>query len=303
MTRPARISPAALLAAALLAAAPGLAAPTPPAPTPDAGDAPLRGPTVQPAPAPRTLVQRDLAGKLIPLDTHPAEAAVRLLDLDPATRAKVDAILLERSRLLDALVTENFELLVRLNAARESGRHEEAARLFRELSAKARPLRDRGPLARELMAVLSPEQAAELRRLIQEYWQAAVKEELEAKHAAAAGENPDDHTPVDDPAPADLRAAARDEMHAIVRGEIRRAYERTIASAAREFDELIKDLRLTPEQESQVRKIVGDSFQRTYGKATQAERIQVFWQVYSLLDDDQKAELLRRLGHPAQPQR
>lgn len=303
MTRPIAAS---ILTACLLTAAAAPVTAEPPAsknaPAP-ADKAVLRGPGVTETPAAPSLVQRDFAGRIVELDMHPAEAAVRLLDLDKATAAKVDTILLERSAMLDKLVADNLELLVRLQGARESGDTQQTAALFQQLSAKAQPLRDRGQLAQELMTVLNNDQDAELRRLMQEYWRAVVKQELDDKRAAQTMDP--DAEPDATAAPsrreqrADTRDAMRQEMQQIIGGEIRRAYERTIGSAAREFDNLIKDLNITPEQESKIRKLVGDSFQRTYGKATAAERTKVFWEVYSVLDDAQKAEVVRRLGsHP-----
>src|SRR5690606_30304765 len=100
----------------------------------------------------------------------------------------------------------------------------------------------------------------------------------------------------------DARDALRREMANIVGGEIRRSYERTIGAAARDFDRLLQDLNVTPEQDAQIRRIVGDSFQRNAGKSTPQERAKVFAEVYKLLDNQQKAEVLRRLGPHAQQQ-
>lgn len=262
----------------------------------DAADAaPLRGPAVDTtAKAAPSLVQRDFAGRIVKLDIPPAEAAAKLMTLDDDARAQVDRILLERSRILDKIVTDNLELLVRLQGAREGGEREEVARVFQELSAKAQPLRDRGQLAQELLGVLPDEQGRELRRLMQEYWQAIVKQELDDKKNPG-GVMDDAAAPAANPR-RDNREVMRQEMLAVVGGEIRRAYERTIGSAARDFDTLLAELNVTPEQESRIRKIVGDSFQASYGKATVQERTAVFAKVYEVLDEQQKTEVIRRLG-------
>jgi hypothetical protein len=305
-----------LLAVAALAGAPSPAAAQPPgkapapapstpparaaAPSDDA--APLRGPAVSIPDSRPTLVQRDLSGRVVRLDTQPAEAAVRLLPLDDATRAKVDAILLERSAILDRIVTGNLELLARLESARDGADPAERARLTRELAEKSAPLVQRGPLAAELIRALPAEQGAELRRLVQEYWK-AIADEAAARPASEPAMAPDHDAADEPPAPAaggrgeaDRRRAMRDEVLRMTGAEVRRAFQRTIGAQARDFDALIRDLNLSPEQESKVRQVVGDSFQRTYGKATPQERAQVFWRVYRLLDAQQQRDLLARVG-------
>lgn len=277
----------AALTASLLASA---ALATPPA-------APvLSGPKVQtPASnAKPTLVRRDFSGKLVRLDVHPAEAAVKLLTLDDQTRAKVDAILLERSRLLDQLVTENLPLLVQLQSARASGDKKAAARCLAQLSEKAQPLRDRGQLAQQLLAVLPPEQGRQLKSLIQEYWAELVREELASK----AGEQP---TPDPSPRRADMRQVMRQQLLAIAGDEIRRAYERTISARAADFNDLLKDLNLTAEQESRIRKIVGDAFQNTGGNPTPQDHARAFAQVWPILDQSQQTALIRRLNPAPEP--
>src|SRR5262249_2250392 len=136
---------------------------------------------------------------------------------------KVDAIILERSKMLDQLVTDNLELLVKLQGAREGGDKTAAATLRKELSEKATPLIQRGPIATEIAGVLSKEQGTEPRGLRQEYWQAIVAEDT-AKPASQR-EADDDQAMLTDPhAPAhtppsnpirDRKAAMRDEVLAM----------------------------------------------------------------------------------------
>ncbi len=129
--------------------------------------------------------------------------------------------------------------------------------------------------------------------MIQEYWKAVVDEDL-AKPAAERERAP--LRPTKAPAWTISARPPRTEFARLAGQEIKSAYERTIGQQSRDFDALISQLGLTPEQESKVRKIVGDSFNKTYGKAAAPERAQVFWKVYAELDATQKQQVLDRIG-------
>src|SRR5689334_3113710 len=82
---------------------------------------PLRGPALKDQPAKATLIERDFAGKLKRPDIPVEEAALPLLNLDAESRARVDAALAARAQVLDQIVVDNLELVVRLHNARQSG--------------------------------------------------------------------------------------------------------------------------------------------------------------------------------------
>lgn len=266
----------------------------------DGAPSSLAGPRVATPEARPTLIRRDAAGKVEPLEVQPAEAAAHLLKLDPAVRAEVDRILRERAAILDTIVADNLRIIVQAAGARESGDAAEAARLFRELSEKAGPLRARGPLQRELAAVLPEAEAAELRRLILEYTQARMAD-LAASPAAGAAEAMDQGAeaggaPKGGPGGRAGRGAdpLRQEMTRLIGVEIKRSYERVVGQQAADFDTLLRELNVTPEQESTIRKVVSDSFIANYGKTTAAERARVFATVYAELDEAQRATLAER---------
>jgi hypothetical protein len=283
-----------------------------PAPDKPANDSPLSGPEVKAQTGNKTLVERDFAGKLKRVEVHPAEAAVKLLNLDEPTRAKVDAVLAQRAATMDGIVRDNLKTIVQLAGARESGNRTELQRLMRELGEAAKPLRDRGALLNELVAALPEAEGKQLKAIVTEYFGALVQEraeeaksaDREAKPTGEMEKRPDTDTPGEtganprrnrprggSPSAAGGMAA---EIAAIAGGELKRAYERVVGQRSKDFDELIKTLNLTPEQEGKVRKLVGDSFTATYGKASPAEKAKVFLQVYALLDEDQKATLAKR---------
>ncbi len=278
-----------------LLAAPALAQPSG-APAPETAPV-LAGPKVSPASSKPTLVERGFDGKVKRLDIPPAEAAVKLVDLDDATRRRVDDILLERAIALDKIVRENLLTIVNLSNAFKAGNKADAQALLKELADKSEALRARGKLMEEFADVLPAAKLAEAKGLVQEYWQAVVQEvrdggdrEMDATAKETGDAGKPDRPAAQDRAPG---AILRAEGLAVIGREIKRSYERVVTAGVKELDEFIKRLDLAPEQEAQVRRLTQDYFQKTAGKPTQAQRTELFLQVYTLLNDDQRKELLK----------
>ncbi len=248
------------------------------------GQSPLAGPSVQrkgSQPA-KTLVERDFEGKIKKIDVPPPEAAARLLDLDEAARKKIDDIITQRHAILDKIVADNLRLIVELAGARESGNREDAARLLAELTEQAQPLRDLGPLQRQIQGALTKEQVDQFVKLTQEYTNALVEEaQAEAKKTGADFK---------------MREFIRSQILAAVGGEVRRSYERVVGQRAADFEALLKSLNLSQEQESKIRRIAADSFQKTYGKESPAERARVIALVFRELDEGQRKSLLKQFA-------
>lgn len=311
--------------------------PTPPAapPTPAPREPSLGGPKVTEQAARPTLIHRELDGSIKRLDTAPAEAAVRLLKLDDATRAKVDAILAEQSAAWDALIRTNLKDVARIaqefadlragqapskepakapssapapdndsmtaptapttpRTTRRAalGKAADLLRDLRELLAREpeappgtterpRSLTARGPLATQLAAGLTAAQAADMNALIKEYTDARAAELVTASKSS--------------PQPLTTAQASTRVMLESLGQDFRRAYDRVVGQASRDFDALIRELTLTPEQESRVRQIVGDSFQKSYGNATAAERSRIFTEVIQVLTPEQRTQLAKRI--------
>jgi hypothetical protein len=254
---------------------------TPPAPAgaPAEAGAPLAGPKVAEKPAPPTLVERDFEGRLKRLEIPAPEAALRMLGLDEAARARAEAVLAERAAILDAFVRENLDLIVQLASAGESGDKLGALRLLYEGLEKLKALRDRGPLAMELAGAIPSEQAAEYWRLVKEY-QAALKAELAAE-ARARGE---------DARPLALQIRA----NLVELGEqIKRSVERQVVARAAEFERLLQRLELSPEQEARIRGLVAEFFEKTRGKGTEAQKRNLFLAITSGLTESQRARVIR----------
>ena len=157
----------------------------------------------------------------------------------------------------------------------------------------------KGPLVDQVADALPAAKAAELKRLHEEYITAATQDRMDGEM-----------TDADNARCAEGREGRRGRFQANMAErlqgfgqEIRRSYERVFASRTAEFQELVKDLGLSPEVESKVQRIFVDLFQKTYGKPTKAQSTKAFLEAYALLDPEQRAKLRERLAarDPDQP--
>ncbi len=243
---------------------------------------PLSGPKVA-APAPKTsLIERGLDGKVRRLEVPAEEAALDLLTMTEEENAKVETVMTERNAILDKVVGQNIEILLRLQGLQAEGpSRQDAQAALRELVEKLQPLRERGSLRDEVAGAMSADNAAKFRTLVEEYWKAVADEAVaEAKK--------------EDPNAAPARVVARVRLQAVGQ-EIRRSYDRKIASGKNQLDQAVAKLGLTPEQEDKVRNMATDYFQKTLGKATPQQRREFFQKLMRELTPAQRQALLSEL--------
>jgi Spy/CpxP family protein refolding chaperone len=273
---------------------PGDAA-SPPSPV-----APLGGPAVAPEANTRTLVKRDFNGTLERLEIPPEEAALELLNLSEQEKTDTRLILAERAAILDKVVGENLPLLIQANNARESGDAAAGTRYLRELSTHLRALTARGRLSDELVAVLSPENGQALRTLVRDYWMAVFEDARAAAQRAQASEMGGSAAGGDR---ASSREMMRRELLASLGAEIRRSYQRRIASRQGELDDLLSRLDLDDATEGEVRRLFADFAQQTLGNPTAAQRAQLANDLFRMLTPEQRRQVLEEVYgvRPAQP--
>lgn len=240
--------------------------------------APLNGPRVTDASTRRSLVERDFSGTLKRPEAPPEEAALDLLALDPQTKSKTDAILTARAEILDKIVTDNIDLVVKFANARQAGDRAAQFALLDEFSRKLQPLNARGKLADELKSALPPEHAREYDAILSEYRRAAT--DADVAEAQARGEKL-----------SRLQANLRENL-ASLGLQIKRSYERTIAAKAADFEQLIGQLNLRPEQDTKIRNLVTNYVQDTKGRATAEQRRTLFLRIMGELDPDQQKTLM-----------
>ncbi len=252
--------------------------------TPPQSGGVLAGPKVAEAEERKaTLVESDYEGKVKRPEVAPEEAAIKLLDLSDAERAAVDAVLAERTRLMDAFITDHLDLLTRLGSASESGNKAAQFRAVVEAFAATEPIRAKGPLARQVRAALEPANQERFDALMKEYWDAVVAERQQAAKKAGKREG--------------RLGIITDERFKAFGREIERAFGRIVGGGAeREFDEFIAALELRPDQERPIRRMAEELAIRTKFKPTQAQERDFILKVASMLDQKQRRLLAERIA-------
>lgn len=276
-----------------LIAVPSLAQTLPPDTAPPARgavpDAPLSGPKVH-APTAVGLVEKDMAGKVRRLEITPEEAALEKITLSPKERADANAIVVERQAILDKAVGENVPLLLEMQAAFQQNNKGEQIRQLQLFMNAIRPLRDRPKLRDEIAAVLSPDNAAKFQGLVHDYWEAIIAEGV-AEQKEGGGK------------PKPFEVMTREGLVAFGQ-EIKRAYERRIASGAKEVDEFLRRLNATGEQEATLRNIFTDYAQKTLGKAPTPEQQRALGaRIWKELTWEQRKTLLQELAPTPKPKK
>jgi hypothetical protein len=280
----ARRTPTSLaIAALLLAACPSLAMQV----EDDDPKPLLAGPSVDARPDHASLVHRDFSGQFLRLDRHPAEAALDLVRErfapDEDSVQAIEAILAERRKTLDDLVVDRLDVLIKLsNGGNEDDRAEAIAALRQAMA----PIARKGQLGDRIRRHLSAEAATEHQRLEHEYVEAAIEDRvamLQAEGGAMAERG--------------LRMRARAIETLVGLGaEVKGAYERTIVQQGQRIDELIALLKLSPEQDGKVRRIIQEFGEKTLlskeARDDASSRLAVFLEVAAELTPEQRRTLL-----------
>jgi len=286
------------LAAALTAACPALGFQDAPQHDPnreaeqEATPTLLGGPTVDAQGDRATLVRRSFTGELERLERHPAEAALDLIDAPEDARPAIDQILAERRRVLDELVVDRLDLLVKLA---NGGTQDDRRQSMRALRDAMAPLVRKGELGDRVRELLPQDLAAEHQRLEREYVRAAVEERVRTLQQEAGAMGGGEQ--------ARGQRMLRMRAYAIERlvglgAEVKGAYERTLVQRGERLDRIIDQLNLTPEQEGNVRRIIQRSNENTLlgenpRKPTERERMSVFLEVAAELTPEQRRQLVR----------
>lgn len=254
---------------------------------PVSADPLLAGPSVDSGQTKLTLVERDFSGEFQRLDRHPAEAALDLVleryAVDESARLAIQAVLLERQRVLDDLVVNRLDLLVKLS---NGGNERDRAEAIKALRQAMAPIAQKGALGDRIRRNLPADAAAEHERLQREYTRAAIGHRVELLKA----ENPGSRQ-----RGLRLRAQAI-EILVSLGDEVKRAYERTLVQDAERLESIIRMLDLSPEQEGKVRAIIREYGEKTLiNKETEDDemgRLGVFLRVAAELTPEQRRTLM-----------
>jgi hypothetical protein len=133
------------------------------------------------------------------------------------------------------------------------------------------PTGARDPLIESLVAVLTDDQRAELRRLVDEYWEAWIAA------AGAEGEARED--------------TVRRLTSQLFREEAREAYEVSLRRYHDAMRAIYDAVEPTPEQRAAIRATVIEHIKATRLDATPAQRREAMLRIYRLLDDERQERL------------
>jgi hypothetical protein len=250
-------------------------------PDPDA-DA-LRGPTLTESPdrPKHSIVERDFNGRVKKTEEHPVLLALSRLELTAEEKAAADKVLTERAAALDTIVRDNLKLIVEFAQAKQSSDAASLKTLQPQLLERAQPFFQRGSMLSELISALPEDKFTELRKMVQEY------NSLSAHDRAA------DTSVKEKPNRLGTVIAMGFENFA---AEARASYERVVGAGGKEFDALLKNLQLTPEQDAKIRQKALDLYQKTYGKPTKKQQFNLFLSIYADLDTEQRHRLAQYIG-------
>ncbi len=269
----------------------------PPASDPRVTDAPkpptLAGPSVPREDSTPSLVEIGSDGRLVPLEVPPAEAAVFLLDLDNDTRTAIERILAERAAIVDRVVRENAATILEAYTHTEAGNTAEAIPLYLGMLDKLAPLGRRGTLQSEIESHLSNDLRQSYRAIIRRYWQAYVIDKEKDLESPATELTPR--------ARMQLRRKLMTDARAEIIGiEIQRSFER-LTSGGDQFEQIIAQLALTPQQERAVRAHVSNFVQETLLNPSPEQQRQLLLRILSELTPEQQQKLGRFYAESAGP--
>jgi len=205
--------------------------------------APLAGPDIGEGGRAKlpSIIQRTFEGTLQRLDIWPEEAAIELLDLTDESREQINDILASRAAAIDKVVSENLDDLLKLANDGEGGRWFGALTRMRAFQKKINArLEDTRPLVEQFTEVLPMEQADELTRMVDAYWDAFAADEVGEEVEKLGGR---------------MKAsiAEKAESLRIMGEELGRSYQRIEKSAAVYAEYFIRELGFTGENAQHVR--------------------------------------------------
>ncbi len=263
----------------------------------------------------RTIVRRDFQGKLERLEERPEIAAVRMLPLDEATRAKVDAIIAERAVVVSQITLEHYELFAKFQGAFAPGpvsaesRRERVA-LVRELREVAKPLFE--PAFVETLAKAMPEEHGnELREMVGAYREAVMASDAAERggqtetrdETMMSGEAEGAKAADEEKSPTEGRRGGRgDRMRRaidaqvyevrLVGREMGKSFQTFIADKQQRAEDLYALVDVTPEQRAKIDAIVRKDGEAAALMPTDAQRRERFQKILAVLTPEQRKKFM-----------
>lgn len=237
-----------------------------------AGEPPLRGPVVRDDLA-HTLVHSDMRGKFQKIQGRSEEAALGELGIDPDRREMARGVIAERAAAVRDHLIENIDLVKESTDALKAGDNARARKLGQELYDRFDPAHVRAPLLVPLEAVLSPEESASVKRLVDEYWAAWIAEEKKKSPKASD-------------------QAIQDRLCLeVFQAEVRAVYEYSLRPYQQKLEKIYETVDPTPEQRAAIRGAVISHIKEARLNPSEAQRGELAREIYSVLDEGQRMKL------------
>lgn len=240
----------------------------------------LRGPKV-PEASHRTIVHEGMQSGFQRVEGRPEAAAVMLLDIKPERMREIEVVLREHDMQVAMLLVDRIDDVRVISDAVLSGDREQAQKLMKELWRVYDPQRRRSPLLTDLEPLLSHEEQAEVKRLVDEYWDAWIRSAM----PAAAG---------------DMDNGEREKLHdrveqklafQLFQEEVQRGYELTLRRYKQVLDGIYGAVEPTDTQREAIRSVVLKHIKETRLEPTQAQRREAYLAIYDLLDEGRREKL------------
>lgn len=266
----------------------------------------LGGPKVEEDAGRATIVERGFDGEMRTAQGPAELAALEKLDLDEGTRAAVQAALDERAAIVDGILSEHFELFLKVRGALQSMRSGGERRMdadaraamteFRQVIA---PLTARGPLREEIARLLPDGARDQFEAMLREHDEAMMAQrraEMGDRSPDAMGQgSPEDRQGARRRGQRGGQGAERAGAFRSYLGEFRDSYDRVIGQRKEDFDAFVKKLGLTPEQEGKLRDVTRKSASENGPNATPEQRREAIDSFLRSLPADERREVLRKL--------
>lgn len=240
-------------------------------------DAPklLEGPVV-PESVAHTLIRFDVQGRFQRAEGRPEEAAITLLNLDSETRDAARLAAAGRREALRGFLIDNLDLIIASTDAQDAGDRERVQGYLRQMRDMFDPNRERSPALDAICSVLNEEQAADLRRLVDDYWNALAEWELRNSR--------------------DKSEAARQRVFDRVgfdmfQQELRQAYERTLRPLRNKFDAIVQAVEATDDQKQAIRVILHEYIRAGRLDPTPGLQQDAARRIYQVLDEERRQKL------------
>tara|TARA_R110000782_G_scaffold54637_11_gene115539 strand:- start:27111 stop:27938 length:828 start_codon:yes stop_codon:yes gene_type:complete len=241
---------------------------------PDAASTPLAGPKVSER-VTNTLIERDMQGRFRRIEGRPEVAALARIPIDPVRREDARRVIEDRAGALRAHLVEHIDLIKASTDASIAGNTEEVRRIQLDLYRLFEPAGERSPLLSPLEPVLSAEEFGEVKRVVNEYWDAWV--------AAEAGNGMMDA--------AASEALERRLAYELYQQELAYAYESTLRPFQQRLERIYTIVEPTDDQRAAIRAAVIKYIRDAGLTPTPDQREELARSIYDALDEPRRFRL------------